>query len=50
MLLFGKEYWESVIDFEALMAEGVIDESEYGIFQFVESPQQAWQIIQDFYA
>ena len=50
VLLFGREYWESVIDFEALMAEGVIDESEYGIFQYVESPQQAWQIIQDFYA
>ena len=50
VLLFGREYWESVIDFEALMAEGVIDESEYGIFQYVESPQQAWQIIQEFYA
>ena len=50
VLLFGREYWESIIDFEALVAEGAIDEKEHEIFQFVESPQQAWQIIQDFYA
>ena len=49
VLLFGREYWERIIDFEALVEEGAIDRSEYEIFQFVETPQQAWQTIRDFY-
>lgn len=49
VLLFGREYWERIIDFEALLAEGAIDRSEYEIFQFVETPQEAWQTIRDFY-
>ncbi len=50
VLLFGREYWERIIDFEALLEEGAIDHSEYEIFQFVETPQEAWQTIRDFYA
>jgi uncharacterized protein (TIGR00730 family) len=50
VLLFGREYWERIIDFEALLEEGAIDRSEYEIFQFVEAPQEAWQTIRDFYA
>lgn len=49
VLLFGREYWQRIINFEALVEEGVIDESEYALFQFVDSPEQAWQIIRDFY-
>lgn len=49
VLLLGREYWERIIDFEALLAEGAIDRSEYEIFQFVETPQEAWQTIRDFY-
>lgn len=49
VLLFGREYWEHIINFEASVEEGVIDQAEYEIFQFVESPQEAWQSIRDFY-
>lgn len=50
VLLFGREYWQRIINFEALVDEGVIDQSEYALFQYVDCPQQAWQIITDFYA
>ena len=49
VLLFGREYWERIIDFEALLEKGAIDRSENEIFQFVETPQEAWQTIRDFY-
>lgn len=49
VLLFGREYWERIINFDALVEEGAIDESEHALFQFVESPSEAWQFIQNFY-
>ncbi|NKB32704.1 MAG: TIGR00730 family Rossman fold protein [Pseudomonadales bacterium] len=50
VLLFGEEYWRRIINFEVLVEEGTIDQEEFELFQFVESPQQAWGIIKQFYA
>ena len=49
VLLFGREYWNRIIDFEALVEEGSIDQTELELFQFVDSADEAWQIILDFY-
>ncbi|MGB5438580.1 MAG: TIGR00730 family Rossman fold protein [Gammaproteobacteria bacterium] len=48
VLLFGREYWERIIDFEALVDEGTVDAGDLDLFQFVETAQQAWEIIQAF--
>lgn len=45
VLLMGKKYWQGLINFEFLVEEGVISESDLDIFQFVESADEAWQII-----
>ncbi len=50
VLLFGKEFWTRVIDFDALAEEGVISPADLSLFQFVETAEQAWAIIQEFYA
>jgi len=50
VLLFGREYWQRIINFEALVDEGTIDPQDLDLFQFVETAQEAWDIIQVFYS
>lgn len=49
ILLFGHDFWTRVIDFEALAEEGTISHKDLDLFQFVETADQAWDIIQRFY-
>ena len=42
ILFFGREFWERVIDFEALAEEGVINEDDLKLFSFVETADEAW--------
>src|SRR5690554_115291 len=49
ILLFGKEFWNRVINFEALAEEGTISPIDLNLFQFVETAEEAWQIIEEFY-
>ena len=49
ILLFGKEFWSRVIDFDALADEGTISRKDLELFQFVETADEAWNIIQEFY-
>ena len=50
VLLFGKEFWTRVIDFDALAEEGVISPADLSLFQFVETAEEAWDVIRKFYA
>ena len=49
VLLFGKEFWHRIIDFDELVAEGTIDPDDLELFQYVETVQQAWETIKTFY-
>lgn len=49
VLLFGREFWENVIDFDFLVEEGVISPQDVDIFQFVETAEEAVEIIDDFF-
>jgi uncharacterized protein (TIGR00730 family) len=49
VLLFGREFWERVVNFEALVEEGVISERDLGIFRYCESAAEGWRVVQDFY-
>ena len=50
VLLFGREFWKKVIDFDFLVEEGVISPEDLDIFQFVETAEEAATIIEKFYA
>ncbi|MBA3897200.1 MAG: LOG family protein [Sphingomonadaceae bacterium] len=50
VLMFGKDFWTKVIDFDAFAGEGVISPEDVDLFRFVDSAEQAWKIVQDFYA
>lgn len=49
VLLFGKEYWSRIINFEALVEEGTISPEDTSLFQYVETAEEAWRIIAEFY-
>jgi len=49
VILYGREYWDSVIDFPKMADEGVIADEDLELIRYAESPEQAWQIIADFY-
>jgi uncharacterized protein (TIGR00730 family) len=49
LLLFGKEYWSRLINFEVLVEEGMISQQDLLLFQFVETAEEAWQKIASFY-
>ena len=46
VLLFGREYWERIINFSALVEEGVIDRSDLELFSFVETAEEAWVLLE----
>jgi predicted Rossmann-fold nucleotide-binding protein len=45
VILYGREYWNSIIDFERLADEGVIDDEDLRLIDYAESPREAWEII-----
>lgn len=49
VLLFGREFWHGVVKFQYLVDEGVIDPQDAGLFSMVETAEEAWQKICDFY-
>ena len=49
VLLFGQEFWSRVIDFDFLIQEGTISPEDVDIFQYVETAEEAWKAIAEFY-
>ena len=49
VLLFGREFWDKVVNFPALVEEGVISERDLDIFTYVETAEEAWEVVRKFY-
>ena len=49
VLLFGEAFWSKIINFDALVDEGVVSMKDLELFQYVESAEQAWAAIAEFY-
>ncbi len=49
ILLYGSAFWQRLFNLDALVDEGTIAEEDLALFQYVDSPRQAWQAICDFY-
>jgi uncharacterized protein (TIGR00730 family) len=49
VLFYGKDFWQRVVNFEALCEEGVISPRDLNLFHFVETAEEGWQIVQDFW-
>ena len=44
-LLFDEAYWRRIVNFEAMVEEGVISAKDLDLFQYVETAEEAWSII-----
>jgi hypothetical protein len=42
ILFYGKEFWKRVVDFGALVEEGVISEQDLDLFKFVDTAEEGW--------
>jgi uncharacterized protein (TIGR00730 family) len=49
ILLYGKDFWNRVVDFDALVEEGVVAPQDLDLFQFCETAEEGWNYVQDFY-
>ncbi|MFW6415114.1 MAG: TIGR00730 family Rossman fold protein [Thermodesulfobacteriota bacterium] len=48
IILFGREYWEKVLNFQGMVEEGTISGEDLDLFHFVETAEDAWDIISAF--
>src|SRR5215212_3886213 len=49
ILFFGREFWERVVDFGALVEEGVVAPDDLKLFTFVDTAQEAWDHVCEYY-
>jgi uncharacterized protein (TIGR00730 family) len=49
VLFYGKDFWNRVVNFEALCEEGVISPRDLNLFHFCETAEEGWEIVQKFY-
>lgn len=49
IILFGRAYWQQVINFQFLADEGVIADGDLDLFTYAESAEEAWNIISRFH-
>ncbi len=50
IILLGRTFWERIIDFEALVDEGVISADDLSLFRFANTAQEAWGLISEYHA
>ena len=45
ILLFGREFWSQLVNFDVLVDTGMISPQDVELFRFVETAEEAWEII-----
>ena len=45
IILFGREYWDKIINFEYLADLGLISDEHLNLFEYAETASEAWEII-----
>ena len=49
ILLFGRAFWEKLIDFQHLVDSGMISAEDLELFHYVETAEEAWQRLAEHY-
>jgi len=47
VLVYGKDYWSKVLNLRALADSGTIAEEDMGLFSFVDSPEEGFEVLKD---
>lgn len=45
VLIFGREFWRRIINLDSLVEEGSISLEDIELFKYVETAEEAWEII-----
>ena len=45
MFLYGSAFWKEVVNFEALVRHGTIAAADLRLFEFVDEPRAAFELI-----
>ena len=46
IILFGREYWNKIINFNYLADLGLIEDEHLNLFQYADTASEAWEMIQ----
>ncbi|WP_090047942.1 TIGR00730 family Rossman fold protein [Limnohabitans sp. 2KL-27] len=49
ILLFGTEFWKRLINMDMLVQEGTVSREDLKLFRYVDTPEDAWKTICEFY-
>ena len=49
VLLFGREFWEQLINWQKFIDDGVISPEDLDLLHYCETAEEGWQVIKDFY-
>jgi uncharacterized protein (TIGR00730 family) len=49
VILYSRKYWDSIINFQQLADEGVVDDEDLKLINYAETPREAWTIIANFH-
>ena len=47
IVLFGKDYWSRLVDFEFMADSGLIEDEDLQLIQFADTAAEAWDLIRD---
>jgi uncharacterized protein (TIGR00730 family) len=49
ILLFGREFWQKLLNFDLLIETGMISPGDEQLIRFVETAEEAWEILAEHY-
>lgn len=49
IILFGTDYWKRLINLDVLVEDGTISPQDLELIQYTDDPQEAWDMIREFY-
>ena len=46
-VLYGSDFWKEILNFDALARYGMISEADLSLFEYADTPEQAFEILRD---
>ncbi|NYF78306.1 TIGR00730 family Rossman fold protein [Granulicella arctica] len=46
IIIYGSDYWTSVLNIDALIERGAVSAKDRGLFQFADTPEEAFRLLQ----
>jgi uncharacterized protein (TIGR00730 family) len=47
VLIYGRKYWDRVLNFQEIVSNGMIGAADLSLFQFADSPEEAFRLVKE---